>query len=202
MLTVVTPATTTRLTTIAAARDHLMVADDVSDILLGDWIDQASASIVEFCGRPFARESVRETFRGVCGYAIMLSRFPVVGTPAVVMDGTTLAASDLEWDAEAGLLYRMRGLDRFAWGCRVAAVTYTAGWLLPGQEGRDLPANIEQACLTMIAARYGARGRDPMLRSESTEGVGSASWIATADMGALPPQAADLLTRYVRVSGF
>jgi hypothetical protein len=198
MLQVLTPATSTRLTTIPAVRAHLAVGDDVDDITVADWIDQASASIVSQCRRRFARETVAQTFRRPTNGPLVLDRAPLVEAPTVNADGVDLLYDDLDCDLAAGLIYRMQGDCRGGWYCRQLTVTYTAGWSLPGNPDRDLPADIEQACLTLVAARAAGIGRDPMLRSRTVEGVGSTSWIASADMGALPPQAAGLLAPYVR----
>ena len=199
MLTVITPATSRLLTTVPAARDLLGLGDEVDEIYLRDLIAQASAAIVSHCRRPFARETVRETFRPRASAPLILSRSPVLGAATVTLDGAALDASVLDLDPESGLLHRVDGLGlRTCWSGYGAAVEYTAGWLLPGQDGRDLPPDVEQACLTIVAARHAGRGRDPMQRSRSVEGVGSSSWIAAADMGALPPQATDLLAPYRR----
>ncbi|MFC0410940.1 head-tail connector protein [Roseomonas elaeocarpi] len=199
MLTVITPAKGRRLTTIPAARDHLLLGDDVDEKYLGDLIDQASATVVSHCRRPFARETVRETFRPRGATPLILDRTPVQGAVALTVAGQAIDAEGTELNTLSGLLYRLDGAARWtAWGCDVTAVEYTGGFALPGEPNRDLPSDIEQACLIMVAARHAARGRDPMLRSETTEGVGSASFIATADMGGMPPQAAALLEPYRR----
>jgi hypothetical protein len=199
MLTVITPAASRLLTTVDAAREFLAVGDAVDEQSLLRLIAQASAAVVSHCRRPFARETVSESFRPRGAGPLILSRTPVVGPVAMSLDGAAFLATDLDLDPASGLLHRIGGAGLLAcWGGYSATVQYTGGWLLPGQEGRDLPEDVELACLTTMAAQYAGRGRDPMLRSETTEGVGSASFIATADMSALPPQAVSLLEPYRR----
>ncbi|MFC0410977.1 head-tail connector protein [Roseomonas elaeocarpi] len=199
MLTVVTPAKSRLLTTVPAARDHLLLGDDVDETYLRDLIAQASAAIVSHCRRAFARETVRETFRPRGSAPLILDRTPVAGAVTLTVAGQAVDADGTELNTLSGLLYRLDGAARWtAWGCDATAVEYTGGYALPGEPDRDLPADIEEACLIMVAARHAARGRDPMLRSETTEGVGSASFIATADMSGMPPQAAALLEPYRR----
>lgn len=193
MLTVLTPAASHRLTTIPAAREHLRVGDAVTDIEMGNLIDQASAAARRFCNRTFALETVLEVFRDGGRDVLSLSRWPVV-TIQSISAPDALASDQFEADLENGILYR---LDGCRW-CGRVAVTYQGGYVLPEAAERTLPADVEQACLTMVAAQYSGRGRDPMLRSESTEGVGAASWIATAEMGSLPPQATALLLPFRR----
>jgi hypothetical protein len=198
MLTIVTPAASTRLTTIEAARAQAGIGADVADATVEDWIDQASAAIVSSCRRPFARETVLDLLRPRGAGPLILSRSNLVAAPVLTVGGVTLTDDDVDVDLGAGLIWRLYGYDRGGWPCGLVRVTYTAGWLLPGETGRDLPADVEQACLILLAARNASQGRDPMLRSETIEGVGSSSWIATADMGSLPPQAAGLLQPYIR----
>jgi hypothetical protein len=206
VLTVVTPAASYRLTSEIRARDHLQLGAEVASPYLLALIDAASAAIGNHCNRIFARETVAETLRPCGSGPFILSRAPVIGDVAVLLDGNALALDAVECHRTAGLLYRLDGWGRSPWYGRSAVVTYTAGWLLPESQAFGtaaaadrLPADVEQACLTLLAARLAARGRDPMLRSENTEGVGSASYIATADMGAMPPQTTALLAPYLRM---
>jgi hypothetical protein len=207
MLTVITPALSYRLTSEVRARDQLQLSvEAVPGPYLLDLIDAASFAIANHCNRAFARETVTETVRPCGSGPLILSRAPVVGDVAVLLDGNAVTPDTMECNRSAGLLYRLDGWRRSPWYGRSAVVTYTAGWILPEDSAFGtalpadrLPADVEQACLTLVAARIAGRGRDPMLRSESTEGVGSASYIATADMGAMPPQATAALAPYLRM---
>lgn len=197
MLTVTTPATSARLATLAAVKAELAITDDAQDSHLGDLLDQASAAIAVYCSRVFGLEAVQETFRWAGpAETLVLARVPVVSIASVTEDGTALAAEDYEVDEGAGLLYRLRGDYRSRWCARKVVVSYSAGWLLPEDEGANLPADVTRACLLTVSAWWHARGRDPMLRSESDQSIGAVSYIATADMGGLPPQAQALLAPY------
>jgi len=46
-------------------------------------------------------------------------------------------------------------------------VTYQAGWLMPDDAERNLPADLEAAAIAMIKAARFIRDRDPTLRKES-----------------------------------
>lgn len=197
MITIITPVASRRLTTIPMAADHLQIGYDVDEIFIGDLIDGASASIASYCRREFGLETVAETFRCPTGEALVLSRLPIASDLSIIQDGVALPPDEFEFDRAAGLVYRRGGYHQLHWaGFRVVA-TYTAGWTLPGPPSRNLPFDIEQACLILAAARFAGRGRDPLLRSEMTEGVGSSSWLdPRAGMEALPPQVAGLLEPY------
>jgi hypothetical protein len=97
----------------------------------------------------------------------------------VTVDGTALADEVIvddvvtdfaEWllDGEQRRLYRQTTAgSRLDWSFSTsAAVQYTGGYVLPGQAGRDLPFEIEDACVELAISYWLSRGRDP--GSEST----------------------------------
>ncbi len=198
LLTIVTPATITALTDLASVKLELGVSGSTDDPYLQAQIAQASAAIVSWCGRAFAREVVSEVWRlDAATQPLSLARYPVVSVSSVTEDGATLAASDYELDAEAGMLWRLASDERTDWRARKITVAYTAGYLLPDQQSRTLPHDVQRACVLMVAAQYNARGRDPLLRSEGAQGIGQVSYLdPRAGMEAMPPQAAALLQPY------
>jgi hypothetical protein len=191
-----------RLTSESRVRDRLQLSEEAaaSPYLL-DLIDGASSSIIQHCDRPFARQGYRQTFREGRPSALILARWPAT-IVSVEVDGTALADGD--WDLDTGRwhLFRLNSGAAWPWWGKVS-VTYAGGWIVPEDPAfgttlpaERLPADVETACITLVAARHAGRVRDPMLRSETTEGVGSASYIATADTGAMPPQVVDALRGY------
>jgi hypothetical protein len=198
ILTIVTPATSTALTDVSAAQAELDITGTTDLAYLQHQIAVASAAIVSWCGRVFAREVLREVWRDLCWQeALSLSRFPVVSIASVIEDGVTLASTEYECDLEAGLLYRLSSDERTRWNARKITVNYTAGYVLPGNDGRNLPYDVQRACTLIVTAQHNARGRDPMIRSESAQDVGQISYLdPRAGMEAMPPQAAALLAPY------
>ncbi len=69
-------------------------------------------------------------------------------------------------------------------------MTYTGGYLLPGQSGRDLPAGIEGAAVELVSDFWHAKGRDPSVKSEEEPGVFRTDyWVgAVGESGELPPR--------------
>jgi hypothetical protein len=198
ILTIVTPAASAALTDVNAAQAELGL-DGTEDITyIQQQIAAASAAIASWCGRTFAREVLREVWRDVSWQEVVsLSRYPVASIASVVADGETLAAEDYECDIESGMLYRLSADERTRWTARKLTVNYTAGYILPGNAGRNLPHDVQRACILMVAAQHNARGRDPLLRSESAQDVGQVSYLdPRAGMEAMPPQAAALLAPY------
>lgn len=201
IVSITVPATATALTTLAAVREELGLSDQEDNALVQRMIARASVSVVGFLGRPLARETVVETFRDVLDLPMLrLSRYPVVSIASVVVDGLTLAGADYELAGERQQLHRLVSDDVVDWTARKIVVTYTGGYLLPGQQGANLPGDIEAACLIAIVADYQSRGRDPQLRSETADGIGGQSWLDpdTAAHGALPWAAAERLQPYRR----
>jgi hypothetical protein len=205
-LIIVTPAVSYRLTSEARARDRLQLsAESVPSPRLLDMIDQASIAVITHCQRGFARETVTETLRTNGAGVLVLAKTPVASIAALAVDGAALSSGSWAVNSGSGLLERTSGGQPIGWGGRVVSVTYTAGWIVPEDPAygvtpllERLPTDVEGACLAMVAAQHASTGRDPMLRSESTEGVGSASYVAVVGMGALPPQAEASLSRYCR----
>lgn len=200
MLTVITPASGTALTTVETVKAGLDLTGADDDAWLADTIDRVSDRITGWCGRVFGQETVRETFRLHRPLpSLILSRWPVASIASAVEDGAPLSPDAFEISASDGILYRLNAKGRYlSWPPATVAVEYTAGWLLPGQAGRNMPGDIEQAAIDLVTRAYRARGRDPALRSEDVPDVYAASYFDAAksfDNG-LPPDLASALARY------
>jgi hypothetical protein len=199
IVSVITPPAASALTALATVRADLGLTATADDVWLTAEIEAVSSAMSAYCGRVWGRSTVQETFRAVPPFrsAVLLARAPVVAVASVEVDGALLDAASYELDAGAGILYRLNDMDRTGWNARSLVVSYTAGYLLPGQSGRDLPADVERAARLMVTAAYLARGRDPMLRSESVQGVSAASYLdPRAGSEALPAQVVGLLAPY------
>jgi hypothetical protein len=151
-LTVSTIAPTFRLTTRARVQAELGISSDGP--LIDSLIDAASAAIVRYCHRPFAREAVTEVLAGFGGIHLQLKRTPIVGSPSSISYDTTVLTDVTVEDADQGLLYRR---DGFGWTVQAYAglsgggrffdfgtplarqeeplysVSYVAGYILPPQ---------------------------------------------------------------------
>ncbi len=203
MLTVITPATSTRLTTVSTIREELGITEEMaSDDRVNRWIDQASQAIVDYCGRDFAQQTYLETRDyGGCG-SILLSRFPVSSIVEAKLSGAIMAPTDYRLDDAD--LYRLSSSGRaVAWGPGTVSVQFVAGYILPGQSGTGpkLPATVELACISEVkGGRARAEREDPFVRSEMEEGVGSTSWQVASGGGADSPlnhpETAGLLSAY------
>jgi len=162
-LTVNTVAPTLRLTTVAAVQAELGISTDTS--LLGSMVDAASAAIVSYCRRPFARESYTEELPGFGDIRLQLARTPIAAVTSLTLYGETVTDYGIE-DADKGWLFMRvwNGTSSYDWPrsqfpwsplnyiglsgagtwldrgtplarqeMPVAAVDYTAGYILPSQ---------------------------------------------------------------------
>lgn len=198
MLTVTAPADSHRLTTLAAIKGEMRLSGGADDEFLSDLIDRASATIRRWCGRTFALETVRETFRLSAPIeTLSLSRWPVVSVASVIEAGNPLAAGDFETEDDTALVYRLTGSDsRRHWPAGKIVVEYQAGYILPGKPGRTLPEDVERATIMLVKAGWFGRSRDPLVRTEDVSGVLSTTfWVGGFGEGAsLPPDVEGLLS--------
>lgn len=201
MLSVVTPATSARLTTVERARALLGFAAGQDALALRS-IDVASAVVVDWCRRPFALETVRETILwSDSREGILLARGPVTAFVSVKQDGVDLASSEYTYDRELGRLYRQdAGGHVFRWWGSVA-VEYSAGYTLPADTGTwTLPPPVERAAILIAGAAMSAAERDPLVKSETVEGVGATTWWVPGASGLPSPEAEGLLQPYRRIA--
>lgn len=195
MLEIVTPASETRLISIEAARVAIGLADDddSQDATLEPLIDQASAAIVSFIGQPLASQTYRETvWSRTSSDSLILSRFPVASIGSVEVDGAAIDAEGYRVDPATGIVHR-HSPTRCGpfWPAGETVIEYAAGYELPD----DLPADIQRAAVLMLRQSHFAGSRDPLLRSEETDGVATFSYFA-AGAAAVPLEAQALLSPY------
>jgi hypothetical protein len=207
IISVTTPATTTKLTTLDRVKAELSITNNSQDIILNAKIDEASEDAEASLGFRVPRETVSETFwhsepMELSEY-LVLDRAPVVSIDSVIMDGDIMDPSLYRLDAARGLLYAMNptGYACYWYFTQSIVVNYIGGYLLPGQGGRDLPAGIEGAVVELVTDYWSAKGRDPSVKSEEIPGVLRRDyWVgAVGEEGELPPRVVMKLAPFRRV---
>jgi uncharacterized phiE125 gp8 family phage protein len=200
MITVTTPAATTDLTTLAAVKAELGLSTNEHEAQLSTYIRQASDTVERYCNRTFARESVSETFLpNRCLDSLMLTCFPVTAIASVVENGTTLASTDYKLEADTGVLFRVSNEVQRLWSRGKIVVDYDCGYLLPGDDGRDLPHDIERAAIMLAAQSFLNAGTDASVKRESVDGIGSTERFSLSASG-MTPEAEAILARYRQVA--
>lgn len=198
MLTVVTPAASARLATLAQVKADLSISGSGEDAALEALLDQASAAIASYCRRVFGLEVLSETIRLTrAAPMLLLARPQVAAITSVIEEARTLDAAEYELDGPSGLVARLVGGRLSIWAAQKIVVAYSAGWVMPASGSPTLPADIQRACMQLVASLYAARGRDLSIRSEGAQDVGQISYMdPRAGMEALPAQVAGLLSPY------
>lgn len=225
-LSVDTPASETDLVELATVKEALG-GPTGDDAYLTRLIEAASDAIRAFTGRILSRQVYVETVRAHGGPYLKVTETPVVDVDSIVVEGATVAAADYSIEhAEAGLLFNASGWQDTAlrsgswnlggsiqnpgWEEPIYAVTYTAGYLLPGEVGRTLPRDIEQAAVETVRQWYAS---GPGLVSSAGSGAVKRKTVDDLtleyDVGAgaqftgaraLPPVAIALLRPYRRLA--
>lgn len=213
---VVTPAESIALVSLGAAKAYLGIEGDSQDDTVTRLIAEASERIQSYLGRPLVLQVYRQRI-ALHGRmpGINLSRGPVTEIQSLSLNGRPWGSGIDEIDVDRAMarimataFYPAHRID--GPGGAVADIVYAAGYLLPGQgapattDGAILPQKlltipdaIAGACFSAMQMLYSAQGRDPTLKTESVQGVGSTTWQAIGpDSGGLPPDAAATLDRY------
>lgn len=221
MLTIITPAASKDLTTRARIKSILKITRPDEDSNIDWFIKSASAAVAQFCNRTFAQEVVSEQIRMPMmdllsfprhparhhPYKLVLSRFPISTIASVIEDGTTLdpTVPDYECELSRGILTRIREDGESSWYAQKVVVQYTAGYVLPDcSDGTPtLPPDIEEATIRIVTMMRSNAAMDPRIKGETVVGVLETDyWVGsiTGAGTAFPPEAAALLSQYVRVS--
>ncbi len=216
-LKVVTPPASKLLTTLEMAKEELGVSDSSKDNRINGLIMQASALIENYTHRVFSRARYSETFHGNRRQGFYLSgnqpgfagwdgpNFYLATSQQLmqlsvlpVVEIVSANSAEIQFDTSQFHVDDSGRLICF-WQPGDLTIVYDAGYIMPGQEGRDLPADLERACLDAIVALwYRASKGDPTIRSESIAGIGNTSRFDPkgdkADM--LPPSVTAILSEY------
>ena len=193
LTSVLTPAISAELVDLDAVKDELKIAasDTQHDAFLARAICQVSAAIASYCNRVLVAETVRDViFACLAGGQLPLSRFPVIAVTSVTVGDNPsplTEGTDYLLDPQRGWLLRLGlGGAPIAWYGAPTTVTYQAGY-------HDIPADLQEATLRLVTARFHQRGRDPTLRSQSQPGLGDQTYWVGSVPGASGPFPEDIL---------
>ncbi len=206
-------------TTLERAALRLRVSS--TDAELPAQLTAASQALADWLGYElYLRESVEETVPSEGGRYLVLRAGQVRQVARVVVEGRELPATEYRLDSpRQGRLVRRRGRWPFTgdWSSGVApvpltsvdtgqvVVSFSAGWRTPGQVSlvlaadptstlqSELPAVLEEACLTTLTSLRTGAGRDSSVTSR-TVGSASVTWDPTRT--AVPALARQLAAPY------
>lgn len=202
MITVLTPASSYALTTLAVVKAELQLTVTTSDDLITTLINHSSAEISGYCKRVFGLETVRQSFAYSKEQSLWLARVPVIEIDTITDSGTALVdGTDFRLDPTTGELTRI-GIYGWYDGWRYGAweesiiVEYSGGYDLPD----EVPGDLERAAIELVKWYWFSRARDPLLRSEEVPGILSQSFSAAVGVETkrgLPMDVAHRLDRFV-----
>lgn len=207
ILTVTTPATVTKLTTLERVKQELSITDGSKDAILNAKIDEASSDIEAHLGFSVRHETVTETFWQGPQYEnleyLLLDRVPVGTITSVTKDDEAVASTLWRLDSDTGLLFSIddSGYPSCWYITKSLVIVYEGGYLLPGEDGRNLPFAIEAAVVDLVQSFWFAKGRDALVKEEEVTGVGRvAYWVgAVGEAGELPPSVTAKLAPFRRL---
>lgn len=219
-LVVVGGPTSPDLTTVEAVKTRNQIAGAEQDELIARLIREASAEVVRFCRRPFARQRVRETVDAEDDGGVMVSLTPVEAVHAVSAGGEPILGVEID-DPGAGVLRGagsaggVVGAGEARWwndswafkGKRWVTVEYTGGYHPPSTDAaldalRDLPYDLEGAVIALVGAwlkAEGPAGASPTIRSLKVDDI-NVTYDDPAAAGSLQTQVYDRLIGYRRVA--
>lgn len=187
------------LVSLEDAKSALGISGTSSDAAVLAAVLRASDLISRQCGLDaignvppsLKSEDLIETFRGYRGYRLVLSRDFVSTVYMVTEDGVELGETD--FFVQGRMLMRLRGDAECYWSTGKVVVEYAAGF-------DPVPEDLQQACLDVLREQWSANGRDPLLRSETVDGVGRMDYqvggLARDTRMALPPSVMATLASY------
>lgn len=164
-------------------------------LIVENLINAVSERMSEIAGRSWYRETDRvDDIVGEGWTALVSHKAPIVSVTSLVeidSSGNTIqtyTADDFDLDLQAGILYSNVGRwpDTGYRGHAVSPVrvprsgrprlrlTYTCGWITPAQEAagvgtRNLPFDLEEACLKSVHALYRSLSADLRVISKTSE---------------------------------
>jgi uncharacterized phiE125 gp8 family phage protein len=177
------------LTDLAKAREWIGIKTEADDGLLTRLITAASGFIASFLSRSILTASYTEYRDGPGGNTLSTLNYPITAVSSVEVNGVAIALAS--GTVNYGYQFNDRQIVlrgyKFTRGFRNVKVSYTAGYA-------DVPVDIEQACLELVAYKY--RSRDWVGQASKIVGAETVSFITKE----IPDNALGTLKRWSRVA--
>ena len=166
------------LTTYESVKTQLGLTDDTQQSFIESQINVVSQKIACYCNRNFKTQEYTEKYRGDDTLELVLNQYPITDLSNLYIDDTELTdLSDIDIEANEGMLYYEDIFNSNGYVCGISRhkglrfknikVVYTAGYILPDQIDRNLPYDLEQACINEVINAYTMKGKSDAQRLKS-----------------------------------
>jgi uncharacterized phiE125 gp8 family phage protein len=157
-----------KLASIAAVKQFLSISNSNSDAVLGSLIDAYSAAVESYCSRRFSQQTYNERRSGNGKNSILLINYPVISIASVstttaqniaqapAFPGTGTGWYQLDVSQGDGRMIVLGGYA-FDRGRGNVMIVYDAGYPVGGDGVVQVPADLSQALVEMVALRFKAR---------------------------------------------
>jgi len=174
--------------------DHLIIQlEKYSE--LERLINVATEKIENYCNREFKKDTRTEKYEGKYSNWLMLKNWPVHEVEWIKYHGEEI--DDYEVN-ENGQIFRSSSWKKSGADQKYnIEVKYEAGFILPGEENRDLPVQIEQACILLVKNLLQRMQRDFDVQRKNLPDI-SETYFGPDDQEELPTPIKSLLSDYKR----
>lgn len=177
------------LTNVENVKQYLGINSEQDDALLQSLVQSASGFIQSWLNRQFELQEYTDVWDGTDLYTYMFKAYPVQSISSVVVNSINVPASSgpkISGYAFDERRLVIRGNYTFLKGLLNCSVTYRAGF-------DDVPFEIEQACIELIANRYKEKDRIGL------QSKGLAGETIAFSMKDMPADVKTILTNYKKV---
>ena len=202
------------VTVSAAMTDGITIAsykyfawDYSKDKLLERYINSASGMVSKYCNRKFIANTYTEYYRGHGRQKLILNQYPINAITSIKVDSASLTAgtdyvtSDQTY-LDQGMVFKDKGWTWYGYLTGLVGeptapldnieVTYSAGFTLEPESSRNLPWDLEDAVVSMVADLYNDQQRETVGLKQLVQGKLSYSW----DNASLLQQYSSVLDAY------
>lgn len=206
------------LANLATVKAELGITVTTHDDFLTRAINIASQSIEMYCNRKFSYNAAKvEKVAGFGTQNLIATLTPLKSITSIKFDAALVAATDYSIaDANAGFIFRDTGWLWTAASIRGVTydpypgsekaqyeLTYAGGYITQPRVDaiplltRDLPYDLEDACVRLVSQRYADKGGELGIKSESLMSY-SVSY-GEDDPSGIPSEVRSILDRYARI---
>lgn len=160
------------LVSLSEIKEALDISTTEHDAKLNGYINRATDIIETYCKRRFLTQVYTEEIYNGGGQYLQLRNFPVTSLGSIKFRGgafnspawsdldSSMYTLDTDGGKNTGLLFLDGG---FSYGQGNFQATYTAGYATTA----DIPGDVKEACIELVAYLFGRRKATPGLKSET-----------------------------------